>query len=228
MITHFVYAGDYYSDFGLKSLIVEAMKKHEINRVMVTVIDMYRNNLITGEKMEKFWKGKEAVKESVNDDFDSFFEDLRLGKEPNEWANTYFLPKLTEEELELVESKAHDFMNTFKYKMAADVDNVEMQTSLSESKYVNGLSQRQTYMIDKEEHPTESINDDLDSLFEDLRLGKKPKTRVTTYYLPQLTEEEIDLVERRDENFMNTFFDRGYGERKTFTIRNSKNPCSLQ
>ena len=211
MMTHFVFAGDYYSDYDrLKSLIVEAMKKYEINRVMVTIIDIYRNNLITKEKMDIISNGKEAAKESVNDDFDTFFENLRLGKEPKKRVNTYFLPKLTEAELKLVETKNEDFMATFlnlDFLTDPDIEDVEMQPYESASKFVRGLGRRQTYMI---EDPNESINDDLESLFEQLHLGKKPKKIVNIYFLPKWTEDGIELVERKDE----------YGERKTFTIQN--------
>ena len=76
---------------------------------MVTIIGMLRSKLITKEAMEKYCKGEESDgrdwKDSVNDDLESFFEDLRLGKEPDEEVRTYFLPKLTKSELELVERK---------------------------------------------------------------------------------------------------------------------------
>ena len=44
--------------------------------------------------MANYYKGKEYEKFSFNDDLESFFEDLRLGKDPKEQALTYFLPKL--------------------------------------------------------------------------------------------------------------------------------------
>ena len=72
---------------------------------MVTTLDMWRRNLITKEKMIDFCKGKESRKESVNDDLESFFEDIQLGKNRNDFVRTYFLPKLTEDELDLVEEK---------------------------------------------------------------------------------------------------------------------------
>ena len=44
---------------------------------MVTIIYMQRRYLITKEAMEKYCKGEETRKDSVNDDFESLFEDLR-------------------------------------------------------------------------------------------------------------------------------------------------------
>ena len=57
-----------------------------------------------------------------------------------------------------------------------------------------------------------SFNDDLETLFEHLRLGNKPDDKaVYTYFAPKLTEEELDLVERKDSNYMQTFIDRDPG-----------------
>jgi len=72
---------------------------------MLTSIHMWRSKLITKEAMEKYCKGERRIKDSVNDDLESFFEDLRLEKEPKKDAVVYFLPKLTEEEMVLIKKK---------------------------------------------------------------------------------------------------------------------------
>ena len=93
------------------------------------------------------------MKESVNDDLESLFENIRLGKEPDEQVYTYFLPKLTEDELELVEKEKHlgkrdtSYLQTF-LRPNPDVDETEMMLSESDSKYVKGMSQRQTFVIE--------------------------------------------------------------------------------
>ena len=155
MDIHFVYAGFYYfysdeHENRLKSFILKGMKKYNINKVMVTIIYMWRHRLITKEKMLDYCNGKDPWRnESVNDDLDSFFEDLRLGKEPDDMSHhTYFLPKLTEKELQLVEQKDSDFMDTFGSKMDADVGKAEMAASESESKYVFGRGWRETFTIE--------------------------------------------------------------------------------
>ena len=92
-----------------------------------------------------------------------------------------------------------------------------------------------------------SFNDDLEALFENIQLGEEPDDSVTTYFLPKLTEQELELVEREDEDFLRTFRDFydldvnqlkhqqavmaaskskltyvfGDGWRRTFTIKNS-------
>ena len=120
---------------------------------MVTKINMWRWRLITKEAMEKFTKGEDIFgrKDSVNDDLESFFEDLRLGKKPKKEVWTYFLPKLTEEEMELVEQKDPNYLLTFYERYNGrnpDVPEDEMRLSESDSKFLEGLGYRKTFTID--------------------------------------------------------------------------------
>ena len=154
--THFVYAGDYYDgdrnprfENSLRSFILKSMKKYHTTSVMVTTLNMERFRLITKEYMENY--GKESAdffrKCSINDDLESFFEDLRLGNEPDETVHTYFLPKLTKEELELVERRDASYLKTLSWFMEYQhVD--EMKLSESSSKYILGLSHRRTFTIE--------------------------------------------------------------------------------
>ena len=51
----------------------------------------------------------------------------------------------------------------------------------------------------------ESINEDLESLFERIRLRKQPEVEeVRTYFVSKLAEE-LELVERKDPNYLGTF-----------------------
>ena len=147
---HFVYARNhyiiYYGD-ELRSIILNVMKKYKIKSVMVTNIYIYRRNLITKEKMENYCKGEEKEKHSVNDDLESFLENIRRGKEPDEEVITYFLPKLTEEELELVDRRDTSYLQTFS-NLNPDVEEAEMMLSESDSKYVHGVSGRRTFIIE--------------------------------------------------------------------------------
>ena len=82
----------------------------------MTLLRMKKMNVITKENMESFCEGKRARKESVNDDLESLYGKVRLGKQPNfEDVRTYFLPKLTEEELELVEQEDQNVLETFSW-----------------------------------------------------------------------------------------------------------------
>ena len=102
----------------------------------------------------------------------------------------------------------------------------------------------ENYFEEKDRH---SINDDLESLFQDLQLGSKPDYFVSTDFLPKLTEEELKLAEWKDYDFMQTFYSKMdadvtkaemmlsesdskfvhcYGWRETFTIENLKRKIS--
>ena len=82
----------------------------------------------------------------------SIFEKIRLGKEPDEEVYTYFLPKLTKEELELVERRDTSYLQTFAnwviLEKNPDVDETEMMLSESDSKYVKAWSRRETFVIE--------------------------------------------------------------------------------
>ena len=114
---------------------------------MLTRIILYRHEVMTKEKMECFCKGEENEKESVNDDIESLFQNIRLGKKPYGMARTYFLPRLTEKELELVDRKDTRYLETFWNSRNPDVDETEMMLSESDSKYVRGISGRKTSLI---------------------------------------------------------------------------------
>ena len=146
---HFIYAGHYYHwnhEDKLRSFILERMEKYAIKSVMVTSIYMRRNELITKKVMESYCKGKRNEKDSVNDDLESFFKDLRHRKQPDACVWTYFLPRLTEEELELVERRDTSYLATFCKKN--NVEKTEMMLYKSNSKYVEGWGQRKTFTID--------------------------------------------------------------------------------
>ena len=154
--THFVYAGWYYCHRSSKryrihrSFILKGMKKYKINSVMVTMMEMMRWNLITKEEMENYCKGKWHVKDSVNDDLEILLEDLQLGKKPDEVASTYFLPKLMEKELKLVERKDPSYLENFVNGLYADVTEAEMKLSESKSKFARGECYRQSFTIERD------------------------------------------------------------------------------
>ena len=153
MDIHFVYACDYSrpftKDYRLRSNILKGMKKYKFSKVMVTIIHLWRDRLITKEEMLYHCNGKkDTAGESVNEDIYSLFEDLCLGKVPDEYVDTYFLPQLTEEELDLVEQKNQNFMGTFNQMMNADVGKAVMAASKSDSKFVHGRGFRKTFTIE--------------------------------------------------------------------------------
>ena len=88
------------------------------------------------------------MKESVNDDLETVFENLQICIEPKPVANTFYVPKLTQEELELVDKADQDYFQTFYYFKNPDVEYEEMKLSESNSKYVRGTCSRWTHRID--------------------------------------------------------------------------------
>ena len=125
------------------------------------MICMMRWKIITKENMENICRGQETRKDSVNDDLESLFEDLRLGKElswnllslknllgkePDKDTETYFLPKLTEEELELIEKEDRTILRSF-YHGAPEVPKADLMRSKSDSKYVDCIAWRKTFTV---------------------------------------------------------------------------------
>ena len=126
------------------------MKEHGIKSVMLTKIFMRRWRLVTTETKESYCKGNEYDTDSVNDDLESLFEDIRLGKEPYEYVRTYFLPKLTEEELELVGRRNSSYLKTLVEPRRSSDPFMVREKMLSElnSTYVHVWSRRQTLVIE--------------------------------------------------------------------------------
>ena len=116
---------------------------------MVIKFLMWRNNLITKEKMENYCKGKEEWDrtDSINDDLESLIEDIRLGKKLDDSKFLYFLPKLTKEELKLVATKDSTYLESFS-STDPDVDEAEMKASESDSKFVLGRCIRRAFIVE--------------------------------------------------------------------------------
>ena len=149
---HFVYAGDYYSNCyeqRLLSPLVKAMKKTKTESVMVTIINIWRFSIINKKAAEWICKGNDyLMKDSVNDDLESLFERLRLGKAiDNEIAYTYFLPKLTDEELDLVEKGDTSCLQTFRFYNIDQDWRSKLMLCESNSKFIKGVGFRRTFEI---------------------------------------------------------------------------------
>ena len=91
------------------------------------------------------------MKNSVNDDLESFFQDLQHGNEFEGNVCSYFLPKLTKEEMKLVEMRDPNYLKSFCTTFiggSCDVDEAEMKMSESDSKFVDGFGWRETFTIE--------------------------------------------------------------------------------
>ena len=163
---HFIYTGGYYSNCmglkRLKSLILDVMEHYKMRSLMLTSIRMKRWYIITKEKTEEYFLGRQYENQSVNDDLDSFFDKNRASEITDEMVETYFLPKLTKEEIQLVSKRDSKYMKSFfghksyshekkpaNFMASIDVNEVEMNLSESKSKFVKGRCKRNTIIIKK-------------------------------------------------------------------------------
>merc|ERR1711917_20268 len=123
MMPHFIYCcGNYFYGFEkLKKIILKKMQKYGIQSSILTMLRMHRSRLITKEKSKQAAEGKlkndpdwKFYDGSINDDLDSFIDHLLNSNEVEyETVTSFFLPKLTEEELKLVEEKNREHMRSY-------------------------------------------------------------------------------------------------------------------
>ena len=119
------------------------------------MLQMIRRNLITKEKVKKAYKGElknepgwDDYAGSINDDLERFLINLQNQEEvKDESVQSFFTPKLTNEELKLVQEGNKEHLKSYADHFRAlnpDVDVEEMKKSDSRSKYVHGRCVRWT------------------------------------------------------------------------------------
>ena len=145
----------------MTSLLLNGIKKYKIKSVLVTAIIQARNELVTKERMEAYASYSTLAKldhdltfhlvdKSVNDDLETFFEERLMGKFCAWPSWSYFLPKLSTRELELVEMRDEDHLKTYSCypKKDPDVNKKEMELSESTSKFLNAECYRWSFKIE--------------------------------------------------------------------------------
>ena len=175
LMPHFIYCGFHYlwedeQVEKLQEIILKKMKKYGILSATLTMLYMARLNLVTKEKVKKAYKGElkndpdwADYKGSINDDLEKFFINLQNQKEVKEedfWS--FFAPKLTNEELKLVQERNQEHLETYSSHFVGlnpDVDVEEMNKSFSKSKYVHGRCWRCTLPLTLETIETEDEGD---------------------------------------------------------------------
>ena len=125
-----------------------------------SLIASERYNVVTKEEMLNYYKGKyrerQNWKKSVNDDLESYLENMKTGELYREDARfTFFLSKLTERELKLLEDKNHEFLAMFDAEEDPDVPKLEMAKSESSSKfaYIQGYRSTESLNIETDLSP---------------------------------------------------------------------------
>ena len=167
MMPHFIYCYYYFFAFEkLKEIILGKMQKYGIQASILTMLYMQRSRLITKEKSKQAAEGKLKndpewgdYDGSINDDLDSFINNLQNSNEvKEEEVDSFFLPKLTKEELKLVEEKNEEHMMSYGWDFDADVNIEEMKKSDSTDKYVHSWCRRKTFHLTLESKQTPSID----------------------------------------------------------------------
>ena len=169
---HFIYCGSHYlwdkeSRNRLREILMTKMRKYGIQYAILTMLFMWRWKLITKEKVKQAYEGKlkneedwEDYEQSIGDDLETFFTNLQSQKEiKNESVRSFFLPKLTEDELKLVEQRNEHHLTTYSrhyFGRNPDVHPEEMKRSDSRSKYVHGRCWRRTIHLALESNKNQS------------------------------------------------------------------------
>lgn len=167
---HFIYCCYYYPYYyspELQDIFLKKMRKYGIQSALLTTLCMLRKNLITKEKAKQAAEGKlkndsiwKDYEGSINDDLESFFKNpieeesyypYKIGENIHfdnlKYVRSFFLPRLSEKELKLVEEKTNEHMKTFQSKRFADVDHNDMAMSESTDKYLHGWCERTTIYL---------------------------------------------------------------------------------
>ena len=169
---HFIYSGYHYNysdgQFDqLRKIFLAKMSKYRVQSAFLTTLLMERWNLVTTERVKQFYEGKlkndkvwSYTQQSIQDDLDTFFEDLQQQKKiKNGKVVSFYFPKLTEAEMQLVEERNKVHLTSYlehymrKNRIASigrgnwDVDPAEMKQSDSKSKYVRGQCIRITHHL---------------------------------------------------------------------------------
>ena len=178
-VLHCIYCADHFFDASrievMRFVFLVLLKKYKIESLIMTFLIMRRENLITKEEVEKAYVGilnnnddwKDG-KLSVNDDLELFFTDLvqNQGYFGERSSNSFFTPKLSQQELELMEQGDFEYLMSFyDYEKGfdPDVDYEKMRMSVSKSKYLHGTCQVITVplMADDLQHKSNDL--DIDS-----------------------------------------------------------------
>ena len=153
LMPHFIYCGSHYvlkEETGkLEEIILTKMRKYGIQSSILTMLSMWRINLVTKEKVKKAAEGKlknEGIwkyydESSINDDLERFLINLQNENEiKEEIVRSFFAPKVTDEEFKLVQERNEEQLKTYMLHFEGknpDVDVEEMKQSDSKSKYVH-------------------------------------------------------------------------------------------
>ena len=169
LLPHFIYCGNHYFDEECFELMIsDTMKRYGIQSLLLTVLKMVRINLVTKEIVKLAYEGgmkgdRAAIRFgnsdwiheefSINDDLESLLIKIQNDEEKIH-SQSFFTPKLTNDELKLVQQGDNKHLKTYEYDYP-DINIEEMKKSNSKSKYVHVSCARQTFSL-VNEHTAEN------------------------------------------------------------------------
>ena len=135
----------------------------KIKPSMMTMLRMVRNYVISKTRVDVMYSGDRNAalaeeigieRQSIFDDIEEFFERIQLGKDLVEGKPTYFLPMLTEKDMELLRTNNEDYLRSyFVYYSDENHEQMHPESDMdrafteSESSYVQVSCYRYTSMI---------------------------------------------------------------------------------
>ena len=159
MTPHFIYSSNnYYLNYEkFLEMFRAKMEEYGIPSLVLTTLAMFRRYIISKETHKEAYAGKlknnlrwEDYEGSVNEDLESFLEHLTNKEAKEEMVKTFFTPKLTEEELELVAANDLEHLKTY-YSYGEHVtltpDDEEMNRSDSKDRFVHARCVRKTIVL---------------------------------------------------------------------------------
>ena len=85
------------------------------------------------------------------------------------------------------------------------INHVMVTTMSMERERLITKETRDSYYLGRDSDCKESINDSIETLLENIRLGHQPDERYYLYFTPTLTEKEMQLIEKKDRVYLQTF-----------------------
>ena len=173
-LPHFIYSGDYYlaesvheseheSEYEsrFREMFLAKMKYYGIPSAVLTKLVMCRFKLVTKETVKKAYKGEmkndkdwNNEEGSINDDLENFFINNIMQDQNSyyeEKIDSFFTPKLTEEEMKLVEERNENHLRSYidhsLLGLNVDVNVHELKRSNSRSKFVHVYCYRKTEQL---------------------------------------------------------------------------------
>ena len=155
----------------LKRIVLKAIEFNSIESAIFTLLHNWREHIITKKKMKEYYtsngtiiydrgftSGRNRYDESTLDDMENFIEKICNGEIDEVDKYKFFLPKLTEKEVQMVEDQNIDLLKSFAcyIKTGENPDitpdditpvSLEQDKLESKSKFLRGGSRRFTLCL---------------------------------------------------------------------------------